>query len=98
MNDQYYNFTPSRMLNKYLNYVAYYLWEDFHIGIENIETDKLIEFGSTCMDVDVEPRKCAKDYYKDAERQLRPQPDRHDEDDGQALHRRQERRKEVTDN
>lgn len=70
MYDQYYNFTPSRMLNKYLNYVAYYLWEDFHIGIENIETNKLIEFGSTCMDADVEPRKCAKDYYKDADDKL----------------------------
>ena len=70
MNDQYYNFTVNRMLNKYLNYVAFYLWEDFHIEIENVETDKLIQFGSTYMDADIEPKKCAKDYYKDADDKL----------------------------
>lgn len=70
MIDQYYNFTPNRLLNKYLNYVAHYLWEDFHVGIENIDTDRLIRFGSVFMDDDNEPKECAKEYYEVADDKL----------------------------
>lgn len=70
MNDQYYNFTMDRMLNKYLNYVAHYLWEDFHIGIENVDTDRLLQAGSVYMNDDRDPRTCAKDYYDEADDKL----------------------------
>lgn len=63
MNDQYYNFTMDRTLNKYLNYVVHYLWEDFHVDIENIDTDLLLEWGATYMKDDNAPRTCAKDYF-----------------------------------
>lgn len=70
MIEQYYNFTENRMLNKYLNYVAHYLWEDFHVGIENIDRDRLIRFGSVFMDDDNEPKECAKEYYEVADDKL----------------------------
>ena len=70
MNDQYYNFTTDRTLNKYLNYVAHYLWEDFHIDIENVDTDMLLRWGTTYMNDEHEPRTCAKDYYAEADDKL----------------------------
>lgn len=70
MNDQYYNFTTDRLLNKYLNYVAHYLWEDFHIDIENVDTDMLLRWGTTYMNDEHEPRTCAKDYYAEADDKL----------------------------
>lgn len=70
MIDQYYKFTTDRMLNKYLNYVAYYLWEDFHVDVENIDKDRLLQFGSAFMADDNEPRTCAKEYYEVADDKL----------------------------
>ena len=58
------------MLNKYLNYVAYYLWEDFHVDVENIDKDRLLQFGSAFMADDNEPRTCAKEYYEVADDKL----------------------------
>ena len=70
MNDQYYNFTMDRTLNRYLNYVAYHLREDFHIEIENIDTDMLVRWGTTYMNDEHDPRTCAKDYYDAADDKL----------------------------
>ena len=70
MIDQYYKFTTDRMLNKYLNYVAYYLWEDFHVDVENIDKDRLLQFGSAFMADDNAPELCAKEYYEVADDKL----------------------------
>ena len=70
MNDQYYNFTMDRTLNRYLNYVAYHLREDFHIEIENIDTDMLVRWGTTYMNDEHDPRTCAKDYFDAADDKL----------------------------
>lgn len=70
MNDQYYNFTMDRTLNRYLNYVAYHLREDFHIEFEDIDTDMLVRWGTTYMNDEHDPRTCAKDYFDAADDKL----------------------------
>lgn len=70
MIDQYYNFTADRLLNEYLNYVAYHLWEDFHIEVEQIDVARLIHFGSSYMDDEISPKTCAKEYYYNADDKL----------------------------
>lgn len=67
MNDQYYNFTLDRVLNKYLNYAVHYLWEDFHVDIEHIDIDTLLKWGATYMKDEHAPRTFAKDYFEDAD-------------------------------
>lgn len=69
MNDQYY-ITSDRLLNKYLNYAAYHLWEDFHIEIENVDIDMFLRWGTTYMNDEHDPRTCAKDYFDAADDKL----------------------------